>query len=155
MTDLLAQLTMAPVSQDTLDEWVRLRCALWPDASVEEHESEADRFLGGDRHVAEEVFLALDQEGAAAGFIELSLRSHAAGCSSGRIAYVEGWYVDPAYRRHGLGAQLQQQAVVWARKRGCKELASDALLANTLGQDAHRKAGFEEVERVVCFRKLL
>jgi hypothetical protein len=33
------------------------------------------------------------------------------------------------------------------------ELGSDALLDNTLGQQAHRACGFEERERVVCFRK--
>jgi aminoglycoside 6'-N-acetyltransferase I len=43
----------------------------------------------------------------------------------------------------------------WARARGCRELASDALLDNEASQRAHRALGFEETERVVYFSKKL
>jgi aminoglycoside 6'-N-acetyltransferase I len=36
-----------------------------------------------------------------------------------------------------------------------QEMASDAELSNLLGQEVHRHLGYEEVERLVCFRKAL
>jgi aminoglycoside 6'-N-acetyltransferase I len=43
----------------------------------------------------------------------------------------------------------------WARERGFPELASDALLDNSLSHAAHGALGFEVVERIVVFRKVL
>jgi aminoglycoside 6'-N-acetyltransferase I len=39
--------------------------------------------------------------------------------------------------------------------RGCTELASDALIDNTVSHSMHRGLGFEETEIVVYFKKSL
>jgi len=71
------------------------------------------------------------------------------------VGYLEGWYVSPEHRRAGIGRKLVQAAEDWARSKGCTEMASDAELHNTQSQQAHRRLGYEEVERIVCFRKSL
>jgi len=43
----------------------------------------------------------------------------------------------------------------WARAQGCREMASDTWLDNTLSQQAHARLGYAEVERLVHFRKTL
>lgn len=43
----------------------------------------------------------------------------------------------------------------WARDHGYAELASDALLDNSVSHAAHQALGFEVVERSVHFRKPL
>ena len=43
----------------------------------------------------------------------------------------------------------------WARQRGYAEMASDALLDNERSHRAHEASGYEEVGRVVQFRKAL
>ncbi len=43
----------------------------------------------------------------------------------------------------------------WARDRGHREFASDALLENVESQRAHEALGSVEVERAVRFRKVL
>jgi aminoglycoside 6'-N-acetyltransferase I len=102
----------------------------------------------------EAVPLAID--GArAVGFAELNIRPYAEGCTSDRVAYLEGWYVRPEARRRGLGAALIAAAERWALGWGCSELASDALYDNTVSHAAHRALGFEEVETIRCFRKSL
>jgi aminoglycoside 6'-N-acetyltransferase I len=58
-------------------------------------------------------------------------------------------------RRTGIGAQLVRTAEEWARAQGCTEMASDTWLDNTLSQQAHAALGYEEVERLVHFRKSL
>ena len=87
--------------------------------------------------------------------LELSLRPFADGCASSPIPYVEGWYVELASRRRGLGRALMDAAVAWARERGYWEIASDTLIENSEGNNAHRALGFEEVERAIRFRRII
>jgi len=89
------------------------------------------------------------------GFIELSIRPHAEGCTSDRVAFVEGWFVEAGHRGRGVGAALMAAAEEWARARQCTELASDTQTFNEESIAAHNALGFEEVERLVCFRKSL
>jgi aminoglycoside 6'-N-acetyltransferase I len=133
-------------------EWVRMRYALWPEGSVEEHEAETRMMPGADHPELAAVFVAPRAEGGLCGFLEMSVRSYAEGCD-GPTPYVEGWYTDPDVRRQGLGAALVAAAEAWAAARGYREMASDALLDNVDSHRAHRALGFDEVERSVHFRK--
>ena len=72
-----------------------------------------------------------------------------------RVAFLEGWYVDPAYRRKRVGAMLVNAAEAWARAQGCREFGSDAELDNDVSHAAHRALGFEEVVRIVSYKKRL
>lgn len=101
-------------------------------------------------------FVAEDTDlGALVGFMELSQRPFANGCDTSPVAFLEGIWVQEAYRHQGVGRRLVQAAETWARQRGLKELGSDADIANTLSHRAHEGWGFEETERVVYFRKRL
>jgi aminoglycoside 6'-N-acetyltransferase I len=135
-----------------IDAWIRLRFALWPD-DLEEHRAAAERFFAGDRHEPAEVLLAMDDEEQAIGFAELSIRNVVDSCSTDRVAYLEGWYVDPLVRRQGVGAALIAGAERWAVEQGCREFGSDSLIDNEASHLAHRALGFEETGRVVNFRK--
>ena len=50
---------------------------------------------------------------------------------------------------------LLNAAEVWARARGLREFASDALLDEVTSHQAHEAFGFIEVERAVRYRKRL
>lgn len=148
--------TVRPVTADDRDDWLRMRVALWPEGSEAEHREEVGRFFaGGFPREPWEVLLAEGPGGSAAGFAELSIRPYAEGCSSGRVAYLEGWYVAPAARRSGVGRALVRAAEAWGRARGCNELASDTHPENDVGAAAHRALGFEDAGLVRCFRKPL
>lgn len=133
--------------------WGRMRHELWPDGTVEEHIAELGRYFDPGAEVG--AFVAEAEPGTLVGFIELSLRSHAEGCSSRPIGYIEGWSVDPTWRRRGVGRALVRAGERWAAERGCTEMASDTELANTSSQIAHERLGYAEVERSVHFRKSL
>jgi len=135
-----------------LGEWVRMRAALWPD-DIDQHRAAAERFFSGLRHEPAEVLLAFDDSGRAVGFVELSIRNIVDSCSTNRVAYLEGWYVDPSLRRHGVGAALVAAAERWGVEQGCTEFGSDSLIDNEVSHRAHRALGFEETGRVVNFRK--
>lgn len=132
--------------------WLRMREALWPG---EEVAADVELYFAGKLDMPLEVLVAVDGFGALIGFAELSIRRYAEGCVTGRVAYLEGWYVDPQHRRHGVGGALVAAAEAWARSQGCTEFASDALLDNDVSATAHRALGFEEVECIRCFKKSL
>ena len=101
-------------------------------------------------------FVGADADGQALGFAEVSLRhDYVVGTSTSPVAFLETIYVVSAARRHGLARALVAQARAWGRARGCAEFASDALLDNAASHAMHRALGFEETERIVCFRQSL
>ncbi|WP_018110586.1 aminoglycoside 6'-N-acetyltransferase [Thermus igniterrae] len=136
-----------PLRREDLPAYLALRRELWPEAGEEGVET----LLEGLRQAA---FVA-EVEGELVGFVEVGLRPYAEGCETSPVGYLEGWYVRPPWRRQGVGRALVERAEAWARAQGCTEMASDAQLENLPGQEAHRHLGYQEVERIVCFRKPL
>ena len=137
--------------------WSTLRAALWPDADVVELRREAAAYFTGTQsgQPIAAILLAVDEQGRPCGMIELTLRLYAEGCEASPVPYVEGWYVAPDRRGHGIGRALMAAAEAWALAAGHSELASDALVENTASHKAHAALGFTEVERSVHFRKEL
>lgn len=132
--------------------WARLRAQLWPDQRLADLAAELGDWFEDPRLAA---FVAEDGEGVC-GFAEASLRSdYVNGTQTSPVAFLEGWYVAPSRRGHGIGRALVAAVEAWGRERGCRELASDALLENVDSQRAHAACGFEETERVVYFRRVL
>ena len=101
------------------------------------------------------VFVAERDDGSVCGFVEVGTRGYADGCESSPVGYIEAWYVDPDVRRRGIGRALFQAAEAWARDAGYSEMGSDALLDNSVSHQAHIAIGYEEVGRIVQFRKPL
>lgn len=134
--------------------WLDLRLALWPDASADEHRgymaislAQPERFL---------QLMIYDSQRKPIGFIEGSIRGdYVNGTESSPVGFVEGVYVVPDWRRKGIARLLFAAIGDWARARGCRELASDALIDNEVSQRAHRALGFRETERVVYFARPL
>ena len=101
------------------------------------------------------VFVAAREGGNLCGMVEARVRAFANGVDEAPCAFVEGWWVDADMRRTGIGRDLIAHVEDWARSRGFHELGSDAELTNVVSHRAHTALGFEERERVVCYRKLL
>ncbi len=142
------------VQPDDRAEWARMRLALWPHLTPEEYWSEVEQMPGPGHPELMAVFVAPRADGGLCGFLELSVRSHAEGCT-GPAPYVEGWYTDADVRGRGVGAALVAAAERWAVGRGYRELASDAVLENVDSHRAHAALGFQEVERCVHFHKAI
>jgi aminoglycoside 6'-N-acetyltransferase I len=142
-----------PVTQRDAAAWLRLRHALWPESPEAELRAEIDDFFAGWALEPIAVLVAEDGAGGALGMAELSIRSIVEGCSSGRVAYLEGWYVVPEARRRGVGRALIAAAEAWGREQGCSEFGSDTQVDNLDSVAAHRALGFTEVEQIRCFRK--
>jgi aminoglycoside 6'-N-acetyltransferase I len=135
-------------------DWERMRHVLWP-CEPGEHAREIQAFFAGNKHDPAEAFIAIDSTGLTIGFAEFSIRNHAAGCDTDRVAYLEGWYVEEFSRGKGAGAALVRAGEAWARARGITEMGSDTEIDNVYSAAAHEALGFKEIERVICFRKAL
>lgn len=142
-----------PLLHDERKLWLAMRSRLWPDIPEESLAGELDEILADPN--AAQVFVAALPDGALAGFIEASLRDTVEGCETTPVGYVEAWYVEPEHRRSRVGALLIDAAERWARERGCAEMASDTEIENLVSIEAHKSLGYDEVTRVVLFRKSL
>jgi aminoglycoside 6'-N-acetyltransferase I len=147
-----------PAKSSDLHLLAALRHALWPESTAAEHAEELAPILAGERPGTTPlaIFVAETGEGSLVGFLEIGLRSRAEGCDETHtVGYVEGWYVTDSHRRSGIGSSLLHAAEDWAREQGCRELASDTPLSNSLSQRVHEALGFQVAERAILYRKPL
>jgi len=141
-----------PVTEADALEWLRLRSLLWPDA-IGNHQSEIQAFFAC--REGQETFVYDRGHGQLGGLLETRIRDYAEGCETNCVAYLEGLYIDEDLRRQGIATQLIHAAEQWARSLGIVEMASDCLIANEVSYLTHLANHFEEVERIICFRKSL
>lgn len=92
----------------------------------------------------------------AIGFAQCQLRyDYVEGTHSSPVGYLEGIFVAPEYQHKGYARELLTCCEQWAKEKGCTEFASDCELDNTNSLNFHTAMGFEEANRVICFRKVL
>src|SRR5262249_18534085 len=128
-------------TRSDVDDWVALRHALWPEAAGEELRFEPEGRGNGSKQSA--FFLALTVSQEAAGFAEVRLRTdYVNGCDTSPVAFLEGIYVQPQWRRRGIARRLCEAIEDWAGTMRCLELASDALLENNGSHRMHTALGF-------------
>lgn len=149
MTD--KEFVVRPLRESDLNEWFRMRKHLWDEASDDDHKSEMlEIFENPDSQM---VLVADSGNGRLLGFLEVSIRPFVEDCLTDHVGYLEGWYVDPDYRKSGIGSELVDQAEKWALQKGCSEMASDAEIGNQVSLAAHQSLGYEETSRLVHLRK--
>ena len=89
-------------------------------------------------------------------FAQCQLRyDYVEGTNSSPVGYLEGIYVEPMYRKQGIAKKLLEECEKWSLKKGCTEFASDCELNNSISFNFHLSVGFEEANRIICFRKKL
>ena len=90
------------------------------------------------------------------GFAQCQLRhDYVEGTDSSPVGYLEGVFVEEAYRRQGCAKKLLAKCEKWAKENGCSEFASDCELDNEDSLKFHIKMGFVEANRIICFTKKL
>ncbi|HEX9615439.1 MAG TPA: GNAT family N-acetyltransferase [Bacteroidota bacterium] len=110
-----------------VEQWFDLLLQLWPDSSREDLEFALANIKRNPPTLA--VFVATE-EASLIGFIEVSTRDWADGCSTRNVGYIEGWFVRPETRRKGVGGRLVKAAEQWAITQGCREMGSDTEIEN-------------------------
>lgn len=100
------------------------------------------------------VYFIKMADGNPVAFAQCQLRyDYVEGTDSSPVGYLEGIFVKEKWRLNHIAADLVRECEQWAKGRGCTEFASDCELDNTISHEFHLKSGFEEMNRIICFRK--
>src|SRR5688500_2360463 len=147
------QFSVRTLRETDLDDWLRLRKLLWDATSDEDHKSEMLDIL--EHTDSQYVLFAQTDSGRLIGLLEASIRPYVEDCETDHVGYLEGWFVEPEFRKQGIGRELVRQAELWAIEKGCTEMASDAEIGNDMSLAAHLNLGYTETSRLVHLRKEL
>ncbi len=129
-----------------------LAILLWPDNKIDNLEKEIRDYIVSNDGV---VFIYFEGT-IPAGFAQCSLRKdYVEGTKSSPVGYLEGIFVKREYRMSGIAKKLLTQCENWAKEQGCIEFASDCELNNMESMKFHLQVGFEEANKIICFRKML
>jgi len=125
--------------------WAEMCVVLWPNHTSEE-------FLNARKNGEYRNEFLYSYSEKYIGFLSLSIRNdYVEGTSTSPVGYVEGIYVLPDYRNKGIAKEFISFAKEWALKNRCKELASDCEINNLDSFEFHKKLGFKEANRIICF----
>lgn len=99
------------------------------------------------------IYIAVDDDKVVA-FAQFELRyDYVEGTNTSPVGYIEGIYVQKEYRNIGLASQLVKRGEQWAKQKGCTQMASDCELSNIDSYKFHTRIGYEETNKIVCFKK--
>lgn len=129
-----------------------LAVKMWTSHNVKDLTDEFTAAIENDNSVV--YLLTVDE--VVVGFAQCGLRhDYVEGTSSSPVGYLEGIFVEEKYRKQGYAKQLLNYCEQWAKEKGCTEFASDCELDNEISQKFHMSLGFEEANRIICFKKNL
>ena len=132
-----------------IDEMTRLASVLWGE-EYEILKAEIEENISND---AAAYFIKLIDDNPVA-FAHCGLRyDYVEGTDSSPVGYLEGVFVTEEHRLKNIASELVTECEQWAKDKGCTEFASDCELDNAGSLEFHLKSGFEEMNRIVCFRK--
>jgi len=127
-----------------------LAVQMWEDNTVDSLEAEFSETIKTD----DAVFFVEYENETPVGFAQCGLRKdYVEGTETSPVGYLEGIFVKEQYRNKGYAKELLSVCEKWARDMGCTEFASDCELDNVGSLKFHLAMGFEEVNRIICFRK--
>lgn len=88
------------------------------------------------------------------GFAQCQLRyDYVEGTETSPVGYLEGIFIQEEFRHKGFAKELLLACEKWAKEKNCTEFASDCELDNGESFRFHMAMGFEEANRVICFKK--
>ena len=128
----------------------RLAIQMWEDHTLAELEDEFKEITEKENAACfikyvDDVPIAFAQSGLRYDYVE--------GTDSSPVGYLEGIFVAEKYRKNGYAAELLIECEKWAKEKNCTEFASDCELVNEDSLKFHMALGFEEANRIICFRK--
>ena len=145
-------LTITKATKEDALTVAKLAIQMWEDNVLEELAAELAEIIDSSEAA---VFLGI-ADGQAIGFAQCQLRhDYVEGTETSPVGYLEGIFIEATYRRKGFAKQLLSACEEWAKEQGCSEFASDCELINTESLQFHLSLGFEEANRVICFKKKL
>lgn len=127
-----------------------LAIQMWNDNKVLDLEKEFEELVQSDKAVCFIKYV----DNTAVGFAQCQIRTdYVEGTETSPVGYLEGIFIIEAYRHNGYAKELLKECEKWAKDKMCSEFASDCELDNIDSLRFHMAMGFEEANRIICFKK--
>lgn len=127
-----------------------LAIQMWNDNTVSGLEKEFEDLIQSDKAVCFIQYV----NSTAVGFAQCQIRTdYVEGTETSPVGYLEGIFIVEAYRHNGYARELLKECEKWAQEKNCSEFASDCELDNIDSLRFHMAMGFEEANRIICFKK--
>ena len=127
-----------------------LAIQMWNDNTVPDLEKMFEDLTQSDKAVCFIKYV----DNTAVGFAQCQIRTdYVEGTDTSPASYLEGIFIVEAYRRNGYAKELLKECEKWAKDKKCSEFASDCDLDNMDSFRFHMAMGFEEANRIICFKK--
>ena len=137
-------------NNENIKKVANLAQKMWSNYSINDLELEFKEFIKDDKG----IIFALVNKDEFIGFSQCSLRyEYVEGTNSSPVGYLEGIFIKEEYRKKGYAKELLKYCENWAKEKGCKEFASDCEIDNEISYKFHKKMGFIEANRIICFKK--
>ncbi len=139
-------------SATNLHPLTELTVEFWQDCNYEEELLHWSQIIGVEDNYC--ALAKLDER--YVGFIHMAIRNdYVEGSNKDRTAYLEAIYIKPSFRHKNIAALLINKSELWAKSKGFNQVSSDTEFENAGSQQFHKKLGFKEVNRIVCYLKNL
>lgn len=127
-----------------------LAIQMWKDSTVMDLEKGFDELIANEKAVCFIKYV----DNKAIGFAQCQLRTdYVEGTETSPVGYLEGIFIAEKYRHSGYAKELLIECEKWVKEKNCSEFASDCELDNNDSLNFHIAMGFEEANRIICFRK--
>lgn len=138
------------VSSD-FDPFLKLSQKLWPDFNKNELEELLKQSAESNKN---KILIAKIKSKESVGFSIFSIRTdYVEGAKKSPTGYLEGIFVEPAFRKMGIAKEFIRIGEAWCKEKGCTQIGSDTWLTDKESRAFHKKVGFWEEEEVVHFLK--
>lgn len=127
-----------------------LAILMWGGHTIDELTADFAEIIGSDTAVCFIKYI----DDTPIGFAQCGLRfDYVEGTESSPVGYLEGIFIKEEHRNTGYAKELLRACEQWAKSKGCREFASDCELNNINSLKFHLAMGFEEANRIICFKK--
>ena len=138
--------------KNELEALVNLAIQMWDSYSANALVNELSEIMSKEDA---QFFLKFDRD-APVGFAQCQLRhDYVEGTKTTPVGYLEGIFIKEGYRGKGYAKELLAECEAWAKDNGCLEFASDCEIHNMGSVHFHKAMNFTEVNRIICFAKIL
>ena len=140
------------VGNNDLETLAKLAVMMWQNHSIDELINEFSEIMANGKS----QFFLKYENGFPIGFAQCQLRyDYVEGTSTFPVGYLEGIFVKEGYRDKGYAKELLAECETWAKENGCHEFASDCEIDNINSFHFHKAMNFTDVNRIICFTKML
>lgn len=137
-------------TKDDIHILAEMAVQMWSSHTVDDLENEFAEEIDNNKS----VFFINYSDNLPIGFAQCALRTdYVEGTKSSPVGYLEGIFVESGYRKNGYAKELLLACEIWAKDMGCSEFASDCELDNIESLKFHIAIGFDEANRIICFKK--